>query len=104
MELNTDMKKALRGGYSYTKSDIELSFQKFPRDISLREKWVNFIKRKGFIPGEQLCVCSQHFHGAKKQGSSPIILLLLPKSKQKKTPKICLPLEPPAKRKNATAL
>ena len=30
---------------------------------SLREKWVNSVKRKDFIPGEQHRVCSQHFHG-----------------------------------------
>ena len=36
-----------------------------------------------------------------KQGRSdiPIIFPLLPQSKQKKPPEICLPLEPPAKRK-----
>ena len=80
MEVNTDMKKALRGDYTCcvpgcycnTKSDKELSCHKFPRDVSLREKWVNFIKRKDFIPGEQHHVCSQHFHGAKKQGRSDV--------------------------------
>ena len=47
------------------KRDTELSFHKFPRDVSLREKWIPSIKRKDFIPGEQHRVCSQHFHGAK---------------------------------------
>ena len=107
MEVNTDMKKALKGGYTChvpgcyfnTKRDKELSFHKFPKDVSLREKWVNSTKRKDFIPGEQHCVCSQHFHGTKEQGRSdvPIILPLLPQSKQRKPPKIRLPLEPPAK-------
>ena len=102
MEVNTNLKKALGGGYtccvpgcySNTKGDKELSFHKFPRDVSFREKWVNSIKRKDFIP-------SQHFHGAKKQGRSdvPIIFPLLPQSKQRTPPNIRLPLEPPAKRK-----
>ena len=110
MEVNTDMKKAVRGGYtccvpgyySNTKRNKELSFHKFPKDESLREKWVYSIKRKDFIPGEQQRVCSQHFHGAKKQGRSdlPIIFPLLPHSRQRKPPKILLPLKPPAKRKN----
>ena len=109
MEVNTYMKKTLREGYiccvpgcySNTKRDKELLLQKFPGDESLREKWVNSIKRKYFIPGEQYCVCSEHFHGAKMQGRSdvPIIFLLLPQSKQRKPPKICLSLESPAKRK-----
>ena len=46
MEVNTDIKKALRGGYtccvpgcySNAKRDMELSFHKLPRDVSLREK------------------------------------------------------------------
>ena len=46
MEVNTDMKKPLRGGYtgcvpgynSNTKRDKETSFNKFPRDVSLRVK------------------------------------------------------------------
>ena len=104
MEVNTDMKKALRGGYTWcvpgcdsnTKRDRKLSFHKFPRDVFLREKWVNSIKRIDFIPGEQHHVCSQHFHGAKEQGRSdvPIIFPLLRESLQK----IHLPLEPPASR------
>ena len=102
------MKKALRGGYtccvpgcsSNTKRDKELSFHKLPRDVSLREKWVNSIKRKDFIPGEQHRVCSLHFHGAPKQGRSdvPIIFPLLPQAKQRKPPQVRLPLEPPVKR------
>ena len=70
MKVNSDMMKALRGGYtccisgrySNTKRDKELSFHKCPRDVSLREKWINSIQKKGFIPGEQHRVCSQHFH------------------------------------------
>ena len=42
MEVNTDMKKALKGGYTCcvsgcyfnTKIDKKLSFHKFPRDVS----------------------------------------------------------------------
>ena len=84
-----------------TIKDKELSFHRFPRDVSLREKWVNSIKRKDFIPGEQHRVCSQRFHGAKRQGTSGILNIfpLLPQSKQRKPPKIHLPLEPPAKRR-----
>ena len=74
MEANTDRKKALRGGYtccvpgcySNTNRDKELSFHKFPRDVSLREKWVNSIKREDFIPGEQQHLCPQHFHCCQK--------------------------------------
>ena len=97
MEVNTDMKKVLRGGctcyvpgcYSNTERDKELSFHKFPRDVSLREKWINSIKRKDFISGEQHRVCSQHFHGPKKQGRSdiPTIFPLLAQCKQKSLPK-----------------
>ena len=115
MVVNTDMKKALRGGYTCyvpgcdsnkKKRDKELSFHKFPRDVSLREKWVNSIKRKDFIPGEKHRVCSQCFRGAKKQGRSGILIILplLPQSKQRKPPKIRLPLEPPAKRKKEMVL
>ena len=76
MKVNTDMMKTLRGGFtccvpgsnSNSKWNKELSFHKFPRDIGLREKWVNSVKKKDFIPGEQHRVCSQHFHCAKKQG------------------------------------
>ena len=52
MEVNTDTKKALREGYSCvpgcysnTKRVKELSFHIFPRDVSLREKWVSSIKK-----------------------------------------------------------
>ena len=106
MEVNTNITKALCGGctcfipgcYSNTKRKKELCFFK---DVSLREEWVNYIKRKDFIPGEQHSVCSQHLHGAKKQGRSDITIIfsLLPHSKQRKPPKICLPLESPTKRK-----
>ena len=78
------------------KRDKELSFHKFPRHVSLREKLVNSVKRKDFIPGEHHRICSQHFHGATKQGRSdvPIIFPLFPQSKQRKPPKICLSFEP----------
>ena len=80
-EVNAGMKKALRGGYtcyvpgcySNTKRDKELSFHKLSRVVTLREKWVNSIKRKDFIPGEQQRVCSQHSHGAQKQGRSDVL-------------------------------
>ena len=109
MEVNTDIKKDLRGDYtccvprcySNTKRDKELSFHKFPRVVFLREKWGNSIKRKDFIPGENQRVCSLHFHSANRQGRSdvPIILPLLPQSKQRKPPKICLPLVQPKGKK-----
>ena len=85
-------KKALRGGYtcgvpgcySNTKRRQGILFSQVSRDVSLREKWVNSIKRKDFIPGEQHRVCSRHFHGVKKQGTSdvPIIFPLLPQSEK----------------------
>ena len=66
MEINTDMRKTLRGGYaccvpgcySNTKRDEEPSFHKLPSDVSFREKWVNSIKRNDFILGELHRVCS----------------------------------------------
>ena len=51
-------------------------FHKFSRDVSLREKWVNSVKRKDFIPGEQHRVCSQYFHGPKKQGRSDVLTVI----------------------------
>ena len=73
--------KALRGSYtcvpgcySNTKGDKELSFHKFPRDVSLTEKWVNSIKGKDIIPGEQKRVCSQHFHVPKSKASDVSII------------------------------
>ncbi len=58
-EINTDMKKTLRGGYtcctpgcySNTKGIWNSIFHIFPRIVTLREKWVNSIKRKDFILG-----------------------------------------------------
>ena len=100
MEVKAHMKKALRGVpgcYSNTKRDKELSFHKFPRNASLREK---FYQEKGYYSCEQHRVCMlKHSHGAKKKGTSdvPIIFSLLPQSKQRKPPKIRLPLEPPPK-------
>ena len=66
MEVKADMKRSLRGRYtccvpgcySNTKNNKKLSFHIFPRDISLREKWVNSIKGMDFIPSEKHCVCS----------------------------------------------
>ena len=75
MEVKVDMKKVLRGCtccvpgcYSNTERDKELSFHKFPRDVSLKEKWINSIKRKDFIPvSSTVYACSKHSHCAKKQ-------------------------------------
>ena len=82
---------------SPTQKETRNSFLlKFPRNVSPREKWVNSSKRNNFIHGKQRHVCSQHFHGAQKQGRSviPIIFPLLPQSKHQK----CLPLKLPSKR------
>ena len=91
-----EVKRALRGGYTCcvpgcytnTKKNRELSFHKFPMEKSIREKWVNAIKRKNFYPSEHHHVYSQHFHGGKKQGSTdvPAIFPLLPQPKQRKAP------------------
>ena len=68
------LKKASRDGYtccvpgcySNTKKNRELSFYKFPREKVTRDKWINAIKRKAFIPIDHHLVCSQHFKGGKK--------------------------------------
>ena len=36
-----------------------------------------FYQEKDFISGEQHRVCSQHFHGVKKKGSSDVPILLM---------------------------
>ena len=73
MEVNTDMRKALRRGYiccvpgcySNTKRDTVLSFHKFPKDVYLREKWVNSIKRKILFLVSSTLYSHGHFHSAK---------------------------------------
>ena len=61
------------------KNNRELSFHKFPKEKSIREKRVNAIKRKNFYTSEHHSVCSQHFH----EGSTdvPAIFPLLPRPK-----------------------
>ena len=72
MEVNTDIKKALRAILVVYWMLLQYKKRQGPRDVSLREKWVSSIKRKDFIPGEQQRVCSLHFHGAKKQRTSDV--------------------------------
>ena len=66
------LKPASRDGYTCcvsgnnTKNNRELSFYKFPREKVTRDKWINAIKRKTFIPNDHHLVCSQHFKGGKK--------------------------------------
>ena len=57
-----------------TQTETRNSLFTSPRDVPLREKWVNSTKRKDFIPGEQLRVCSQHFHGAKSKADQTSLL------------------------------
>ena len=61
------LKKASGDGYTCcvpgcynTKKNRELSFYKFPREKVTRDKWINAIKRKAFIPTDHHLVCSQH--------------------------------------------
>ena len=77
------------GCYSNTKRDQELSFHKFPKDESMKRKWLNAIKRKDFIPSEHHRVCSMHFQGGRKMGLAdvPAIFPLLPQPKFRKPPK-----------------
>ena len=106
MVVNIDMKKVLKGSctycvpvcYSNTKSNKKLSFLMFPRDVSLRVKWVNSIGRKNFIPGLKHCVCSQHFHGTRKQGRSLLHFHCF-LSQNRKNLKNAFLSEPPAKKK-----
>ena len=106
-------KKSVRGGYtccvpgcySNTKRDQELSFHKFPKDESMKLKWINAIKRKDFIPGEHHRVCSLHFQGGKKMGLTdvPAIFPLLPQPKFRKPQREReLSLPNPAKRRRCT--
>ena len=76
------------------KQQQKLSFHNFPRDIFLREKWVNSIKGKDFIPSEKHCVCPQYFNGAKKQGRADVLTIfpLLPLTQKRNSPKMCLHL------------
>ena len=60
------------GCYNNTKKNRELSFYKFPREKVTRDKWINALKRKAFIPTDHHLVCSQHFKGGKKRGSCDI--------------------------------
>lgn len=89
------------GCYSNTKRDQELSFHKFPKDESMKQKWINAIKRKDFIPGELNRVCSLHFQGGRKMDLTdvPAIFLLLSQPKSRKPSKEHEPLPTPAKRK-----
>ena len=66
----------------------------FPRDIFLREKWVNSIKGKDFFPSEKHCLCSQYFNGAKKQVRADVLTIfpLLPQIPKRNPPKMCLHL------------
>ena len=45
------------GCYNNTKNNRELSFYKFPREKVTRDKWINAIKRKAFIPTDHHLVC-----------------------------------------------
>ena len=109
MKVNTDMWIILRGGYtccvpgcySNTKREKELSFHKFPRDVSMREKWVNSIKRKELVPGEQHQIMLSIFSWCQKarQTRRAYYISIASSVLQRKPPKIHLPLEPPAKRK-----
>ena len=76
------------------KQKQKLSFHIFPRDIFLREKWVNCIKGKDFIPSDKHCVCLQYFNGAKKHGRADVLTIfpLLPQTKNRNSPKMCLHL------------
>ncbi len=78
--------------------DQELSFYKFPRDVTMKDRWRNAIKQKDFIPGEHHRVCSKHFQGGRKMGQVivPAIFPLLP---QPKAPRERKPLPNPSKRK-----
>ncbi len=63
--------EGMRGGYTCcvpecynnNKKDKEVSFHKFFKDKLVREKWINAIKRKDFIPTNHYRVCSNHFMG-----------------------------------------
>ena len=83
----------------------ELSFRKFPKEKLAREKWINVIKRKDFIPTDHHRVCSNHFKGGKKCGllHIPTVFPLLPQPKARKEPKLREYVPPPKKKKKATS-
>ena len=75
------LKKASRGGYTCCvpgcynntkENNRELSFHKFPREKLTRDKLINAIKRKDFIPTDHHRVCSQRFKGGGKSDSCDI--------------------------------
>ena len=80
-----------------TRNSLFTSFQGriFEREMG------QFYQEKGFLFLVSSTMCAYSiFMVSKKQGRSdvPIIFPLLPQSKQRRAPKIPLPLEPPAKR------
>ena len=76
-------------------------FHKFPRDVSLREKWGNSIQRKDFIPGEQHVNAHSIFMVLKNKAVQTCLLyfhcFLSPN--RESLQKIRLQLESPARRK-----
>ena len=78
------------GCYSNTKKNKNLSFHRFPKNNIPKEKWVNAIKRKDFVPTNHHRVCSSHFEGGKRKNTKdvPSVFPLLPSSISRKVPKV----------------
>ena len=93
------------GCYSNRKKNKEKSFHKFPKEKLAREKWINAIKRKDFIPTDHHHVCSNHFKGGKKCGllDIPTVFPLLPQPKTRKQPKLWEYVPLPKKMKKAAS-
>ena len=44
------------------KADSDITFHRIPKDVNLRKKWIQNIKREGKLPkDENFLICSIHF-------------------------------------------
>ena len=76
--------KCLRGGYTCcvpgcyknTKRNKEVSFHKFPKDKVMKEKWINAIKRKYFVPALITISYAQAISLGGKKSSAKLIHFL----------------------------
>ncbi len=103
-ERDSSLTKGLRGGYTCsvpgcyknTKKNKEVSFHRFPKNKQLRDKWINAIKRKKFVPSDHHRVCSSHFEGGKRRNASaiPTIFPLILQPKSRKEPAIRVNVPP----------
>ena len=58
----------------------ELSFYVVPKYLDLREKWLDMLGRRNFVPSTSRRVCSAHFVGGKKTYMNNIPTINMPLS------------------------